>query len=1151
MYKLATNPNRVLVALALFAGLASVIYLPGQYPEKIVEIPLLALAGGEMGLALFCSLLFFENAAPSQILKLAASMFGFEMLIGTIGNWTGQLTQMLPDSFVLVSWVQLIIMNTAGILCTLCLYQMRSPEESQKLRARLATPVTVQPSASRPAGSGPTTLGTVDPVPPEDFTPTAEATAEPEPKRAQSVKEILEGLDISRIMRLEKSIHPPEPPTMESLFKEESQAAEASASKSATEAGAESRPADTADGPDVYHMPGSTEKSLDSLDFSPLKLITDKKSTEPATTDLDSGDTASIEGDLSPAKSVDSTAGAGRGAIPLAPITVDDEPIPLSAAPAAPADEPIALPGATAPEGEEEEKEETIPLSADPAAEEEEIIPLAAAPASVDDEAVPLSDTLILPGRDAGKTAAVEEDLSDEIIPLAADPETETETLPPKPIGPSLQELLKSEPMTGPLEALDDEPSTAEPTLDLVAPEGASKEAEIEAEENAFDDEVVEEELDEAFKKLVPREALRNVSSETLAQLRETKDAEKRAQSAEEDAPIHVKSKAGNDIADLIKSLAEQEQGIEEPEPEPEPEPEAEAEAEKTLESPPEPKSRPEPQSPPPRAAEPKEVKDFGRLSAKASAKTAEDLDTSGSMKTIGKMLIDTQAVENIIKQGEKRAGGMTTAKIVSAKRGEAIHSLLSYIDHFPGVTGSLIVGNDGLVICSTVDPSLDKDLIGAMSLAIHGNSDIAADKLTLGPVREIVLQAKNRLTVLRKLDDGILVVLSDSPQAGRVDGLLKLLSSLMRGKTDGEEPAASDAQQESSVPPAQAAPEPKEATTPSPAPAKPSPAESATESSSESQPQRTAVAADLVRDLIASLSVQPPAQADDAPAPQAASEPEVEESEAEATLLPDEPVAERPGFPVEDLTESTPQSTFAQSAPPVDSAPAAVPPPEKADKAHEEPTATKAAPEPDPVAAKPEPSEAQQEKKVDQEKPTQAAPAKAVKEFGRLSSQSSAVPVQEGESGTMSIGKMLLDVQAVSNIIKTAEKRTSGLTTARVISAARGEGIRSLLSKVDNYSGVAGSLIVGHDGLVIASTLSADMDKDTLSAMATSIHSHTNITTKKLDLGTLHQAVLLTPDKITVLTNVEVGVLAVFFESTELNKLDGLLQAIEETVQS
>ena len=47
---------------------------------------------------------------------------------------------------------------------------------------------------------------------------------------------------------------------------------------------------------------------------------------------------------------------------------------------------------------------------------------------------------------------------------------------------------------------------------------------------------------------------------------------------------------------------------------------------------------------------EAKEVKEFGRLGAVASVK---EQDSTGSMKTIGKMLVDAQAIANIIKAGE------------------------------------------------------------------------------------------------------------------------------------------------------------------------------------------------------------------------------------------------------------------------------------------------------------------------------------------------------------------------------------------------------------------------------------------------------------------------------------------------------------------
>ncbi len=184
----------------------------------------------------------------------------------------------------------------------------------------------------------------------------------------------------------------------------------------------------------------------------------------------------------------------------------------------------------------------------------------------------------------------------------------------------------------------------------------------------------------------------------------------------------------------------------------------------------------------------------------------------------------------------------------------------------------------------------------------------------------------------------------------------------------------------------------------------------------------------------------------------------------------------------------------------------------------------------------------------------------KEVKEFGRLSTRYGSLKSAPEAVGTMkTIGKLLLDVKAVENIIKSGETKKigSGLSTAKVISAARGEGIRNILVTIDGYEGVAGSLIVGHDGLVIASTVGTGWDKDMLGALSTALLSTSNLATKKLEIGKLKQMVLLTKlttdqgdlMKTTVLTDVELGILAVFLEQTDLTKIDGLLSTIHSTI--
>jgi len=179
-------------------------------------------------------------------------------------------------------------------------------------------------------------------------------------------------------------------------------------------------------------------------------------------------------------------------------------------------------------------------------------------------------------------------------------------------------------------------------------------------------------------------------------------------------------------------------------------------------------------------------------------------------------------------------------------------------------------------------------------------------------------------------------------------------------------------------------------------------------------------------------------------------------------------------------------------------------------------------------------------------------APAREVKEFGRLSSKS-AKPGQTSETvGTMkTIGKLLIDVQAVENIIKTGESGTIGknLATARVVSLERGEGINALLAKIDTYNGVSGSLIVGHDGLVIAATVKNGKDKDSLGALTVACLGSTNLGTRKLEIGKLKQMVLITDTTITVLTDVQVGILAVFMDMVDVSKVDGLLETIHQTI--
>ena len=515
-----------------------------------------------------------------------------------------------------------------------------------------------------------------------------------------------------------------------------------------------------------------------------------------------------------------------------------------------------------------------------------------------------------------------------------------------------------------------------------------------------------------------------------------------------------------------------------------------------------------------------KEVKDFGRLSATASNKPPEG--PTGTLKTIGQMLLDTQAVEGMIKSAEGRDPSTTTAKVVSVDRGADIQALLNKIASYPGANGSLVIGKDGLLVGATESLGFMKDVLGPLSLAMQSTTKLGTTKLDIGELQQIVFKSGEKLTVLTEVGMGVLAVFSDAYNQSSIDGLLEWIqATVAESGSMGEAPTAElgsifSAKPDAQVPPVGApVKEEKEVAKEEPKeeekPAAPAPAPKA-----EPAPQKGGlfnVSDDEIGGLFDNIVADPTVTKDSVGGGG-------KESAAKEGM----------DFSPQEKKEATAADAGKSSA---DAGKAA------ADAGKAAADAGKAAADAGKAAAEP----------VDAKKASSN-----VKEFGRLAPGTASSP-QNQEVGTIkSIGRQLIDVQAVENIIKSGEKKGekigSGLTTARVISSARGEGIKMLLQKIDTAPGVAGSLIVGNDGLVIASTLGSNMDKDTLGVLCTAMHSHTELAAKKLEMGKLRQIIFHADDKLTVLTAVAVGVLAVFVEHHDVAKIDDLLMAIEQTVR-
>src|SRR5271168_2543696 len=134
MYRLNIRRRWYLgMALSAIVTLGCIIYFPGQFPEQVITLPVfgfLALTIGEVLLCLMLAFGCYPNATKStQLVPIAATLVGLCMLFGTIGNVVCSVTHLLPGGSMLVtglvvSWVQLAIMNIGGLVATLTLYEL-------------------------------------------------------------------------------------------------------------------------------------------------------------------------------------------------------------------------------------------------------------------------------------------------------------------------------------------------------------------------------------------------------------------------------------------------------------------------------------------------------------------------------------------------------------------------------------------------------------------------------------------------------------------------------------------------------------------------------------------------------------------------------------------------------------------------------------------------------------------------------------------------------------------------------------------------------------------------------------------------------------------------------------------------------------------
>lgn len=87
------------------------------------------------------------------------------------------------------------------------------------------------------------------------------------------------------------------------------------------------------------------------------------------------------------------------------------------------------------------------------------------------------------------------------------------------------------------------------------------------------------------------------------------------------------------------------------------------------------------------------------------------------------------------------------------------MYQILEELNKTSGITGSMIVGNDGIVIASDLDTSLEEEAVGALAASITSNIQKSLDRLRQTDLAQVTIEAESGKLFFSDAGVGILVV--------------------------------------------------------------------------------------------------------------------------------------------------------------------------------------------------------------------------------------------------------------------------------------------------------------------------------------------------------------------------------------------------------
>ncbi len=90
------------------------------------------------------------------------------------------------------------------------------------------------------------------------------------------------------------------------------------------------------------------------------------------------------------------------------------------------------------------------------------------------------------------------------------------------------------------------------------------------------------------------------------------------------------------------------------------------------------------------------------------------------------------------------------------------MYQVLNDLNKTPGITGSMVVGNDGIVIAADLNTGFEGETIGALAASITANIQKSLDRLNTSPWAQVTIEADEAKLFFTDAGLGILVVTTE-----------------------------------------------------------------------------------------------------------------------------------------------------------------------------------------------------------------------------------------------------------------------------------------------------------------------------------------------------------------------------------------------------